>query len=857
MRWIGWTMKHSCYSKYIYILIFLASSLLASLQDKSAMIYYGEKISYPVVGIHDYIIVDPVKTNTNTHGFKTYKSKMYAKVVFDKKVVNLQEELKKDIYNNFENFFFDVVDSVDSANAIKQITKFSSLNSQYKVIAKADIATLSKIHTFLTAIVVEEKRDLGIEKILPYGLDIIYVRYQNMFNNEEVKESIQAIKLEGLIPYITNDLAIYGQTSKNALKREILTLIDESIADRTLLSAHKHGAMVFEYMGYIQKLYDVSQGLPSIENVQHYAGVVVWLNSSYKYPDKLISWILALHKSGIKVAFVNNFGTSVDKLLLKELDIDLAYRDVDVNFKKIITQRDEIIGFETEPALKEKSIYLQPSCDAKPLLTYKNSDNLLSVPAAVTKWGGYALAESFMLELKDEYLWIINPFEFFQRALRLPKLLIPDTTTHNGNRLMFSHIDGHGMSYFVESDPNSYSAEVIYEKILKKYTVPHSVSMIGSEVSATGLYPELSTRLNRILRKVYSLENVEGATHTYSHPNIWSKIDKGDLAEEYRNSVKNYQFSVDSEIRDELSYINNNLLTKDKRKANMIFWSGDCAPEEDILEYVYKKDILNINGGNTRISATEPWLSYVSPLGIERGEYYQIYAGIQNENAYTNYWIGPYWGFKKVVQTLKMTNTPRRLKPIDIYYHFYSGSHISSLNAVKHVFEWSLKQEVMPIFTSEYIPKVMHYYVVSMANKNSSWLVEGMNNLKTLRIEKKDAGVSLKESKSVIGIKHFENHTYLGLNELEKHSLELSNNEDYKGEVYLISANGEVENFKNGINNKQYTFNSHVDLKISFNLPKNCTLKSSKKVDNRIREKEIVYLNYSNTKKVVIDVSCR
>ena len=44
----------------------------------------------------------------------------------------------------------------------------------------------------------------------------------------------------------------------------------------------------------------------------------------------------------------------------------------------------------------------------------------------------------------EQSRWIIDPFAFLQQALALPALPLPDTTTENGRRLMFIHIDGDG-----------------------------------------------------------------------------------------------------------------------------------------------------------------------------------------------------------------------------------------------------------------------------------------------------------------------------------------------------------------------------------------------------------------------------
>jgi hypothetical protein len=39
-----------------------------------------------------------------------------------------------------------------------------------------------------------------------------------------------------------------------------------------------------------------------------------------------------------------------------------------------------------------------------------------------------------------------------------------------------------------------------------------------------------------------------------------------------------------------------------------------------------------------------------------------------------------------------MTEKPYRIKPINIYYHFYSGSKLAAFNALKEVYDWAIKQ---------------------------------------------------------------------------------------------------------------------------------------------------------------------
>jgi len=846
-------MKHLCCSRVLISFFVLVGMLHASLTQKSAIVYFGKDISYSMVGIHDYIIVDPKNINEYRHGFRLYNNKIYAKISEISSLKKLKKRIKYLEKKGYRNFYFDYKSiDVNKKVFIKYIKQLSKDNVKIILRAKKDI--VNKLKHNIIAIIVYKALNKVNQKYTSNFFDIIDIEDQDILSNKDIEQEKQKIIKRGMIPYIANNkLTIYGISSKTAIKREILTLINEKSLDRIFQVAHRLGAMPLEYQGYIQKLFDVSKGLPNLENIEHYAGVIIWISSNYKDPNELFSWVNSVIEKGIKVVFVGSFGTAVDGMLLKELEIDVYDGERIENNKKIITYRDPIVGFEIEPSLSDENIFLQPQ-NAQPILTYEDVNGLKSSPAAITQWGGYVLYESLFVELYGENMWIINPFEFFRRALRLKPLIVPDTTTQNGNRLMFSHVDGDGIMNYVASAPNLYSGDIIREKILKKYSVPHSVSIIGAEIDDNGLFPKIAKKLQLVAKKIFALSNVEPATHTFTHPFFWSKIKNDNLPDKYRLKVKGYHFSIARELELSLDEINVNYIPKNKKRvAKTVFWSGDCAPRTDALEHIYRNHLLNINGGDTDISNAHPWLSNVAPMGLERGGYYQIYTGAQNENIFTNNWLGPFWGFKKVVQTFKLTDKPRRLKPIDIYYHLYSGSKVAAVNALKYVFDWSLKQDVLPIYTSEYIPKVMDYYDISIANEENYWLFDGMDNLKTLRIEAQNVGITLNED--VLGRREIDNHTYIALYGGKKHLLHLT--KMYDKESYLVSSNAEVKKYNIFEDRKEFLFDGYLDLKLKFHITSNCELYSDPKEFKRVKNGEFVKLFYKHNKRAKIDVICK
>lgn len=873
----------------------LCLSLFAKAPGKSAIVYYGNDISYANVGIHDYIIVEADNISPYTHGFKTYKEKIYAYVSVGEAssyrpyFKDLEKEWKiaensawkstvldvsNDEYHTFmfekviqplvekghENFFFDTLDSYELAvkdeadreeykrGLIRFIKKFKVRFPNAKLIINRGFEIIDSVHKDVDAVLFESlfnglssnltytkvsKEDRQwllskVDKVKSYGLDIIAVEYIDITAKEEMQESVKKIQTLGIIPYIANkELTRYGDSSKVAYKREILVLYNTAI-EKELSSAHFLASLPLEYLGYIPVLKRIQDGLPDIDELSRYKAVIVWPENVIVDTQAYEAWIKLLLKQKIKVLFLQGFGPRDDTALSTMLGVEKVENRADVLQKQEVIYKDSVFDFETPLRLNYTQTLYQPK-DAQALLRVANQYGQTHVPVAISVWGGYALSGMLTASFADDTLWIINPFEFFKMALDLEDIPVPDPTTQNGRRLLFAHIDGDAAMNKVEWNPRAFSIGMMYERILSKYTIPQSVSIVQAETDPNGIYPQDSQALEEEAKKIFRLDHVEGATHTLTHPFAWGEIHDGDLKEEFRLKLNDYNFSIDKEIQGSLEYINTRLMPEGKRKANTIFWTGDCMPQEDVLEYTYKNGILNINGGYTTITNDKPWLSLVASYGLKRGEYRQVYTGAENENVYTNDWHGPFWGFKKVIQTFKLTDTPRRLKPIDIYYHFYAASKTASLSALDDVYRWALQEETMPIYTSQYIPKVLEFYDISMSRDKNVWHFEGMKELKTLRLDKSLPKPEYKDSQVIIGQKDKGTQVYLHLNtQAPSIDLKLDASSSRDGN-YLIDTNAEVLDYNKSPDHISFRLESYVALVLNYHLQKGCTLESTPK----------------------------
>jgi hypothetical protein len=817
--------------KYLLLLLMLNTTLFASLANKSAMVFYGKDISYPMVGIHDYIIVQPDLTDTSRDGFSLYSKQMYAYVsvgeissevkefslipkkwilsenrAWDSKVLDIKNRDYQEflftkvmdplIAKGFHNFFFDTLDSyqiVAKTDAQRKsykkalvafIHQFKKRYPKSKLIINRGFEIIDEIHKEIEAVLFESYYyglnpkdlfydriddsartwlDIHIKKIQKYGLDVICLDYLESEDVELSQQTAKDIIKKGMIPYIsTKELTSYGYSSKDALAREILVLVDESHTLRDKTSAHLYGSVVFEYLGYIAKLHDVSKSLPKLSDIQKYAAVVVWLPAVVEDTEKLFNWLDEINALDIKIAFVDGFGMGVENDFFKELGIDSF--NVGKESRAKIMHSDKMIGFEGKATNPISNKYIQSNSSQK-LLIYKNEKAQEHTPAALMPWGGYAVGSAFMSHVSGEKTWIINPFEFFQKALSLKPLPVPDVTTENGNRIFYTMLSTTGFDKSVEGKGDLLAGDTIINEVLKKYQLPQTI---------------ISQDDSSIISKITSLKSIQS----------------------------------------------------------------------------YKTSDLQIKKGSTNISRTHPWQSHLGPLSIENNNKREIYASFENERFYTNSWNGPFWGFKKVIQSFELTNIPRRFKPIGVHYQMLSGSKHASLTALKSIFDWSVKQDITPLYASEYIPKVREFYNVSITNEKDTWLTAGMKELKSLRLPKEYKGVDFKTSKSVLGLSSHKDNRYISLDREQNHIISLKTKKGSK-QPYLIRANAKVIAHKRSAKSQTIEFDGHVALKLSWFLPNGCHITTSPKERKRTIDKSVIHLEFQNSTKASVNVICK
>lgn len=609
------------------------------------------------------------------------------------------------------------------------------------------------------------------------------------------------------------------------VKLDILALYD-SRRERAphLTRIHKFAEMPLNHLGFRVIYQDVNARLPSFQSLTRYRGVLTWFVEPLQRPDQVVGWLEQAVGRGLRYVVLGEpvppsgeaLRDRVNRLLAR---IGLEDRGdyVDLVWRaRVVEQDSEVIGFErpVDKVLPSFPVMAQKGgqIDAHLVLEGPSGTQRVQSTVVATSAGGGFAATNHVVAFEpntNRVRWIVNPFQFFGRAFGDERRPIPDTTTLAGRRIYFSHVDGDGWNNVSQiqghREVRRYSAEVIEREAIVPYPdLPVTVGLIGGDVDQDlGGLPQNA----QIARRIFALPQVEVATHSYTHPFNWQFFESYDRGEELKR-VEEVQsptlplrerlsrrvveisgrqqdrdltgkyiagsddlprtflkrpFDIDVETTGALKA--STVLAPPDKPARVYLWSGDTTPFPAAIAAVRRAGARNINGGDSRLDAEYPSVAYVPPIARAAGDERQIYAGNSNENTYTNDWTGPYYGFMMLEKTLANTESPRRLKPFNIYYHMYSGERPSALAAVRAMLDLARRSPVIPITTSHYAAIADDFFGVDIVQVDLfSWAVSRRGTLSTMRFEDADQlALDLARSTGVLGATRHEGDLYVAL----------------------------------------------------------------------------------------------
>lgn len=477
-----------------------------------------------------------------------------------------------------------------------------------------------------------------------------------------------------------------------------------------------------EWLGYEIEYLNIGKSPLPAELPERFAGVIV--DSEIDIPalqeHAVADWLLQAKQAKRLLLFVGGFPFTQDDVIAK-LKSSLGLRGTCHAVAKpseitVESSATGMMNFEVEAQPRSSSyLDLKAPEDATVSLSLKARHPEGSWarfdPLFTTSWGGMWLDPYVIRRASaDSSPFYADPYKFLAEWLQpLGVFPVPDTSTRDGRRIFYSHIDGDGFGSVAEFKGHPLCAEVIRDRVLKVFPFPITVSVIQAEIQgdARGIDRE-SAFLTQVAKEIFALPNVQAASHSYSHPYIWEPKDSnpGRYPEPclgMKTEPRFPELDYGREIMGSVKFINDTLLPPGKR-CDLFLWSGNCRPGPIALRTVRELGLENLNGGNTIISRMYPGMAGIAPRTMEWDGELQVNASNQNEFMYANGFNGPFYGgFADVIDTFERTETPRRVKPVNIYYHFYSATYLSSQRALEKIYRWAAEQKLHSMTAVEFV----------------------------------------------------------------------------------------------------------------------------------------------------------
>ena len=318
-------------------------------------------------------------------------------------------------------------------------------------------------------------------------LAIMVLDYVSPGERTRARDVARRIQALGFVPWVSSiGQDMVGIGAVEVLPREVLMLYDSRQTPQGALAyadIHRLAAMPVEYLGYVPVYHDLATGLPRGGPLQgRFAAVIAWLGGRETTPG-YTAWLLARKREGIPFLLLGDPGFEAETDFLAMLGLEGINPDSPGPWRP--GKQAAWIGLEAPitPRLQRVSGVLPLPGSANRVHLLLQDDQGHELAGVVTgPWGGLAFSPWVVDTTLDNHdRWLLDPFVLIEKALHLPDLPMPNVTTLNGRRLWMNHIDGDAFVSRAEIRGRPLAAEAILERILTRYQVPHTVSVVEGE----------------------------------------------------------------------------------------------------------------------------------------------------------------------------------------------------------------------------------------------------------------------------------------------------------------------------------------------------------------------------------------
>ncbi|WP_245727638.1 endo alpha-1,4 polygalactosaminidase [Nitrosovibrio tenuis] len=564
-----------------------------------------------------------------------------------------------------------------------------------------------------------------------FKVPVTVLDYVEPGNWAEAEKTAREIVKLGFMPWVANgDLTWLGQGRLRLAPRKLLAIVNGSPAQQMDHELFRHAAMPLEYLGLALDYWYIDQlSLPIEPLVGRYAGVIAWLgedssisigeSSTGRY-ESTCARLKAEVDAGLPMVFMGHLpaGDACRNLIDYQGELQPTTRAL-----KLGSAGERLGRPNTAPVVGSGTPDIRVRDRNEAWLTLSDGDKLFH-PVAVGAWGGYALHPHILSEsASGRREWLLDPFSFFQAALRLPAQPVFDLTTENGRRLGIIEVRGDRL---FEKDEHGVEAIDRLRAWVERNGAPVTLGVIEAEA-------DNEERRSKV-RHLASMPQVRLASHTYSHPFYWGVFEgKTDANQQpYRYSVfmDGYAADITRETEGTVEFLKS--MAPDS--PLLLIWSGDGRPGPAALAATHKGGLPHYGGGGLRWQSGSLSLADLSPALRPTEWGTQILTPLTGEPLFAQLWYGEALNFGKISEWNRQLDSARRLRISSISVHADALLHARGMELLDALADEQRKENTLSIWVDEYVTRARAFQTASVARDlNGNWMLFG-DALRTVRL---------------------------------------------------------------------------------------------------------------------------